>query len=150
MPTRTNTRTNTRSKAKEEISDETTYGEREDGSLSGNLTRDPKLRFTQTGRPVCSFSVAVNERVKNEETGEWEDTEPEFFNCTAWGNQAENVAEYLGKGDRIVAVGFFQDRTFLNKNTNERQTVTEFTAKDIGPSMLWNGAKIIKASRSGK
>lgn len=145
MPTRTSKTSKT-----EELSDKVEYGEREPGSLSGNLTRDPELRFTQSGRPVCSFSVAVNERTKNEETGEWEDEEPEFFNCTAWGQQAENMAEYLGKGDRIVAVGFFQDRTFLNKRVNERQTVTEFTAKDIGPSMLWNGAKIIKAQRSSK
>jgi single-strand DNA-binding protein len=150
MPARGTSRTTTSKAKSEEVSDKVEYGEREDGSLSGNLTRDPELRFTQTGRPVTSFSVAVNERVKNEETGEWEDTEPEFFNCTAWGQQAENVAEYLGKGDRIVAVGFFQDRTFLNKRTNERQTVTEFTAKDIGPSMLWNGAKVIKAQRSSK
>lgn len=149
MPTRTNARSASKPAAKEDA-DAVVYGEREDGSLSGNLTRDPEMRFTQSGRPVTSFSVAVNERVKNEETGEWEDTEPEFFNCTAWGQQAENVAEYLTKGTRIVAVGYFQDRTFTNKRTGERQTVTEFTAKDIGPSMLWNGAKVIKATRSDK
>lgn len=127
----------------------TQYGEREDGMLSGNLTRDPELRFTPSGRAVCSIAVAVNERVKNEETGEWEDTEPEFFDGTVWGTQAENVAEYLSKGDRIVAVGFFQDETYTNKD-DEEVTKTKFTAKDIGPSMLWNGAKIIKASRSSK
>jgi single-strand DNA-binding protein len=128
---------------------ETEYGEWEDGSLSGNLTRDPELRFTQSGRPVTSFSIAVNERVKNEDTGEWEDTEPEFFDCNAWGTQAENVAEYLSKGDRVVAVGQFRDETYTNRD-GERVTKTKFTAKDIGPSMLWNGAKVIKASRSSK
>lgn len=147
MPTHANARKQDNANS-EKLSSEIVYGEKEDGSLSGNLTRDPELRYTQSGRPVTSFSIAVNERVMNEETGEWEDTEPEFFKCTAWGQQAENIAAYLRKGDRIVAVGYFQDRTFLNTRVNERQTVTEFTTKDIGPSMLWNGVSVIRAIRS--
>jgi len=127
----------------------TQYGEREDGSLSGNLTRDPELRFTASGRPVVNTAVAINERIKNDETGEWEDTEPEFYDIIIWGQQAENAAEYLSRGDRIVAVGYFQDETYENKE-GEEVTRTRFTAKDIGPSLLWHGAKIIKAQRNGK
>lgn len=125
----------------------TVYGEREDGSLSGNLTRDPELRFTASGRPVVNTAVAINERTKNEKTGEWEDSEPEFYDIIIWGQQAENAAEYLSRGDRIVAVGYFQDETYENRD-GEEVTRTRFTAKDIGPSMLFNGAKIIKAQRS--
>lgn len=145
--------TATRSKTQGKIAqtDETVYGEREDGSLSGNVTRDPEMRFTPAGKAVCNFSVAVNERVKNEETGQWEDTDPEFYRVTVWGQQAENIAEEILRGDRIVAVGYFQDRTFTNKNTGERQTVTEFTARDIGPSFLFRSASIKRVQRtSGK
>jgi len=116
------------------------YGEREDGSLSGNLTRDFELRFTPSGRAVASSSVAVNERVQNED-GKWEDTKPEFFNVTVWGEQAEHVVDCLTKGVRVVAVGFFQDRTWENKD-GEEVTTTEFTARDIGPSLLFREATL--------
>lgn len=127
---------------------EVTYGEKEDGSLSGNLTRDFELRFTPSGRAVANSAVAVNERVKNEKTGEWEDTEAEFFNVTVWGDQAEHACEAFRKGDRVVAVGFFQDRTYENREGTDT-TVTEFTAKDIGPSLLWVDVEI-KRVRRGK
>jgi len=127
---------------------QTEYGERVPGSLSGNLTADPELRFTQSGRAVASFSVAVNERVQNEDTGEWEDTEPEYFDCVAWGQQGEHVVECLSKGNRIVAVGYFQDETFTNRDGDE-VTKTKFTARDIGPSLLFREAHVAKlVSRS--
>lgn len=125
------------------------YGEREDGMVSGNATRDPELRFTASGRAVTNLGVAVNERVKNEETGQWEDTEPEFVEVTVWGQQAEHVAECISRGDRVVAVGFFQDRTWENKD-GEMITTNEFTARDIGPSLLFREAKIVRASRSSR
>jgi single-strand DNA-binding protein len=126
--------------------DENVYGEREDGSLSGNLTRDPELRFTSSGRQVASSSVAVNERVKNEETGVWEDTEPEFFPITVWGQQAEHFAECFRRGDRLVAIGYFQDRTYTDKE-DEEHTVTEFTARDVGPSLLFRDVTIKRTQR---
>ena len=141
MPTRT------ASRKTETAKQENTYGEREAGYLSGNLTKDFELRFTQTGRAVANSSVAVNERVQNPKTHEWEDTDPEFYNITVWGEQAERAAECFNKGDRIVAVGFFQERTYETKDGDER-TVTEFTAKDIGPSLLFKDAMIKRPQRS--
>jgi single-strand DNA-binding protein len=120
--------------------------ERTDGSLAGNITMDPEMRFTASGRSVTNLNVAVNDRVKNEETGQWEDTEPEFFRINVWGDQAEHVAECFQRGDRIVAVGYFQDRTWTNKEGEERVS-TEFTARDIGPSLLFNNATIKRVAR---
>ena len=141
MPTRTATRKT------ETATKQNKYGEREAGYLSGNLTQDFELRYTQTGRAVANSSVAVNERVQNPKTGEWEDTDPEFYKVTVWGEQAEHAAECFIKGDRIVAVGFFQPRTYTNRD-DEEVTVTEFTAKDIGPSLLFRDAMIKRPQRS--
>ena len=141
MTTRTTARKTETAKKQNE------YGERESGYLSGNLTKDFELRFTQTGRAVANASVAVNERVQNPKTGEWEDTNPEFYNITVWGEQAERATECFNKGDRIVTVGFFQERTYETKEGEER-TVTEFTAKDIGPSLLFRDAMIKRPQRS--
>lgn len=127
----------------------TAYGEWEPGSLSGNLTRDPELRFTPGGKAVASAGLAVNENVKNEETGKWEPTEPEFFDITVWGDQAERFSE-LVKGDRIVATGQFRDETYTSKQSGERVTKTTFTARDIGPSMLWTDVDIKRVKRGGK
>ena len=146
MPTRTASR-KTQTTKSEAPKSESTYGERENGYLSGNLTQDFELRFTQTGRAVANSSVAVNERVQNPKTREWEDTDPEFYKITVWGDQAEHAVECFAKGDRIVAVGFFQDRTYVNSNDEER-TVTEFTARDIGPSLLFRDAEIKRPQRS--
>jgi len=146
MTTRTTSKTQPKPVAK---SKQQEYGEREDGMLSGNVTADPELHFTPSGRAVTNFSVAVNERVKNDETGQWEDTEPEFHRVNVWGDQAERVAECFRRGDRVVAVGFFQDRTWEDKEGNER-TSTEFTARDIGPSLLFRDAEIKRPVRSKK
>ena len=147
MPARQTASTrNAKAKASKETTDGTVYGDREEGSLSGNLTRDPELRITPNGRAVASAGVAVNDRVKNDETGEWEDTEPEFYDITVWGEQAERFSE-LVKGDRIVTVGNFQDETFTNKD-GDRVTVTRFTARDIGPSMLWRDVEVKRPTRS--
>jgi len=147
MATRSNTARKPASKPASKPANDVEYGEREDGSLSGNVTMDPELRFTPSGRAVATVNIAVNERVKNDETGEWEDTDPEFFRVNVWGDQAERVTECFSKGDRIVAVGYFQDHTFTDKNGDKR-TVTEFTARDIGPSLLFRDAVIKRVQRS--
>ena len=121
--------------------------EREDGCVAGNLTFDPELRFTVNGRTVVSLNIAVNERVLNQETGEWEDTEPEFVKITVWGKMGENIAEHLVRGDRIVAIGYFEEREWEDRDGNMR-TSQEFTATDIGPSAKFHPARIIKAERS--
>lgn len=141
MPTRTSQR------KQETPKKENTYGEREQGYLSGNLTREFELRFTPSGRAVANSSVAVNERVQNEKTGEWEDTDPEFYKITVWGEQGERAVECFNKGDRIVAVGFFQERTYTSKD-DEEVTVTDFTARDVGPSLLFRDAMIKRPQRS--
>lgn len=120
--------------------------ERIPGSLAGNLTYDPELRFTASGRAVANLQVAVNDRVQNPETGQWEDQEPEFFKLNVWGQQAEHIAECCQRGDRIVAVGYFQDRTWEDKEGNERISI-EFTAQDIGPSCLFKDVTIKRVTR---
>jgi single-strand DNA-binding protein len=124
----------------------TVYGQREDGALCGNLTRNPELRFTPKGRPVASTAIAVNERVQNKETGIWEDTDPEFWDITVWGIQAEYFCEACQKGDRVVTTGYFQDVTYTNKD-GEEVTRTRFTARDIGPSLLFKNVVIKRTER---
>lgn len=110
-------------------------------ALIGNLTEDPELRFTPSGYPVATLRVAVNDRVKNEETGEWEDAEPQFFNCTVWRSQGENSCESLRKGDRIVAVGTWSKREYENRE-GDMVEVMEFTARELGPSLLFRTVDI--------
>lgn len=148
MPAARSRQTSSKTTETKKIDRNVEYGEKEDGSLSGNITMEPELRFTPSGRAVVTVNVAVSDRVQLED-GSWENTETEFYRVNVWGNQAENVAEYLSKGNRVVMTGYFQDRTFTNNN-GERVTKTEFTATDIGPSLLFNGAKIIKAERNAK
>jgi single-strand DNA-binding protein len=121
------------------------FGPKEPGSLSGNLTADPDLRFTPSGLAVCNFGIAVNERIQLED-GTWEDADPEFFRITAWRDLGERCAEHLLRGDRIIAIGNFQDRTYVDKE-GEKRTVTEFTAEDIGPSFRFRGAEIKRVTR---
>jgi single-strand DNA-binding protein len=121
--------------------------ERIPGSLAGNLTHDPELRFTASGREVATLNVAVNDRVQNEE-GEWVDADPEFYRINVWGQQASHAAECFVRGDRIVAVGYFQDREWEDREGETRVT-TEFTAKDIGPSLLFKDAVIKRVVRKG-
>ena len=148
MATRTATRPASR-KAEAPVRPKTEYGEREPGYLSGNLTRDFELRFTPTGRAVANSSVAVNERVKNPDTGEWEDTDPEYYEITVWGEQAERATECFDKGDRVIAVGFFQEETFT-KRDGEPGSAVKFTARDIGPSLLFRDAVIKRPQRTRK
>lgn len=118
----------------------------EPGSLAGNLTADPDLRFTAEGRPVTSLYIAVNERRKNEATGKWEDGDTSFFTVVVWGQQAENVTEYLAKGDRIVAEGEWTEQSYTDKDDNP-QTKVVLTARDIGPSLLFRGARVLRQDR---
>ena len=110
------------------------------GSLAGNLTRDPELRYTESGRPVCNLGVACSERVRNADTGAWEDGETAFYEVQAWGNLAENAAEHLSRGDRIVAEGRWTESTWTDKKGQEQQKVV-LTARDLGPSMMFRGAR---------
>jgi single-strand DNA-binding protein len=116
-------------------------------TLVGNVTNEPELRFTPSGRQVANFSVAVNRRFRNSE-GAWEDRLEGFFRCNVWGEMAENVAESLQKGTRVVVTGRLQQRTWEGQE-GERREATEVNVDEIGPSLRWATAQVTKSRRSG-
>ncbi|HVF52075.1 MAG TPA: single-stranded DNA-binding protein [Actinomycetota bacterium] len=114
-------------------------------TLVGNVTDDPELRFTPSGAAVANFTVAVNRRFKNND-GSWEDKLDGFFRCSCWRDMAENVAESLQKGTRVVVVGRLQQRSW---DTDEgKRSAFEIQVDEIGPSLRWATAKPQKSSRS--
>lgn len=112
-----------------------------EGHIMGNLTDDPELRFTPTGRAVAKMSVAYTPRVKNDQTGKWDDGPVEFYTLNVWGQQAERAAEFLQRGDRVVAAGTWTERTWEDREGKPRVSV-ELTCRDVGPSLLFKGATI--------
>lgn len=118
------------------------------GSVSGNLTADPDLRFTASGRAVSNLRVAYSERVRNPQTQEWEDSDPAFYDVTCWGQLAENTAEHLQRGDRVVAEGRWTETEWTDKDGVVRTKIV-LTARDLGPSMLFRGARVQRPDRSG-
>jgi single-strand DNA-binding protein len=90
--------------------------------LTGNLTRDPELRSTNSGMAVCSLRIASNTRRKNNQTGEWED-KPNFFDVTVWGAQGENCARFLAKGRPVAIDGRLEWREFTDNAGNKRQAI---------------------------
>jgi single-strand DNA-binding protein len=109
-------------------------------ALYGNLTSDPELRFTPSGTAVANLRVAHTDRVKV--NGTWQDGETSFHDVVVWRQQAENVADALGKGDRIVAVGAWKTREWESAD-GETHNSTEFVADEIGPSLKF-GSVIVK------
>jgi single-strand DNA-binding protein len=108
----------------------------------GNLTRDPELRFTPNGTPVAGFGLAVNRRYQNKKSGEWvEDTS--FFNVTVWFKLAENCAESLSKGDRILVSGRLSQRGWEDKD-GQKKSVVEIIASAVAPSLEFASCKIEK------
>src|SRR5918999_3477435 len=116
-------------------------------TLVGNVTDDPELRFTPSGLPVANFTVAVNRRFKNA-NGQWEDKLDGFFRCSCWRDMAENVAESLQKGSRVVVVGRLQQRSWDDQDGNKRSAF-EVQVDEVGPSLRWATASIQKSQRSG-
>jgi single-strand DNA-binding protein len=112
----------------------------------GNLTDDPQLRFTQNGTAVANFGLAVNQRVKAED-GTWRDGETSFFKVNVWRDQAENVAESLGKGHRAVVLGRLRTRTWETQE-GEKRTSTEIDADEVAPSLRWAIAQPERADRT--
>lgn len=118
-------------------------------SLVGNITDDPDLRFTPSGAAVADLNLAVNDRVKDSTTGEWRDGAPLFVRCIFWGQQAENVAESLHKGDRVVVVGKLSMRTYDSKDEPPRKvTVFEVIDAEVGASMKWATATVRRSRRT--
>lgn len=118
-------------------------------NLVGNLTNDPELRFTPSGAAVCSFTVAVNKRVKND-AGEWEDGDATFYRCSVWRDMAENVAESLTRGQRVMVSGEQELREYevqSGENAGQRRQSLEVQVDEVGPSLRWATARVEKAQR---
>jgi single-strand DNA-binding protein len=114
-------------------------------TLVGNITDDPELRFTPSGAAVANFTVAVNRRYQKD--GQWEDKLDGFFRCSCWRDMAENVAESLHKGTRVVVVGRLQQRSWDDPEGNKRSTI-EIQVDEVGPSLRWQTAAVQKSRRS--
>jgi single-strand DNA-binding protein len=116
-------------------------------TIVGNLTRDPEIRYTANGAAKASFGVAVSRRWQNRQTQEW-DEQTSFFNVVCWREMAENVAESLGKGSRVVVTGRLEQRSWETEN-GEKRSVVEIVADDVGPSLRWATAQVKKSDRRG-
>jgi single-strand DNA-binding protein len=117
-------------------------------TVVGNLTADPELRFTPSGAAVANFTVASTPRIYDRQSGEWKDGEALFLRCNIWREAAENVAESLTRGARVVVTGRLKQRSFETRE-GEKRTVMEVEVDEIGPSLRYATAKVNKASRSG-
>jgi single-strand DNA-binding protein len=115
--------------------------------LVGNITRDPELRFTPSGQPTASFGLAVNRRWQNRQTQEWEEA-TSFFDVVCWREQAENAAESLARGSRVIVTGRLEQRSWETAEGDKRSKV-EVIADEIGPSLRWATAAITKNERRG-
>jgi single-strand DNA-binding protein len=114
--------------------------------IVGNLTDDPELRYTPNGAAVANFRVAVNRRIPDG-SGGWKDAETSFFRVNAWRTLAENVAESLTRGSRVVVVGRLRSRSWETQEGETRSAV-EIEADEIGPSLRWATAKVERQQRS--
>lgn len=115
----------------------------------GTLTSDPELRFTQSGAAVVSFTVACNDRKFDKETSTWKDGDATFLRCNAWRQVAENVAESLTRGVRVIVTGHLKQRKYTPKDGGDERTVFELEVEEVGPSLKWATAKVAKVERSG-
>ena len=116
-------------------------------TIVGNITRDPELRYTPTGQTNATFGVAVNRRWMNRQTNEWEER-VSFFNVVCWRELADNVAESLAKGARVVVTGRLEQRSWETEN-GEKRSVVEIVADEVAPSLRWATAEIKKNERRG-
>jgi single-strand DNA-binding protein len=117
-------------------------------TIVGNLVNDPELRFTASGQPVASFRVASTPRIRDAQTNEWKDGESLFLTCNVWRQMAENVAESLQRGMRVIVSGRLKQRSYETQQ-GEKRTVFEVEVDDVGPSLLRASAKVTRAQRSG-
>jgi single-strand DNA-binding protein len=117
-------------------------------TLVGNLTDDPELRFTAQGAAVANFRIAVSKRIRDPQTNEWKDGDTSFFRVNVWRQLAENVAESLTRGTRVVVTGTLKMRQWETQE-GEKRSVVEIEATEVGPSLKWATAKIEKTSRQG-
>jgi single-strand DNA-binding protein len=117
-------------------------------TVIGNLTADPELRFTPSGAAVANFTVASTPRTFDRQTNEWKDGEALFINCSVWRQAAENAAESLVRGMRVIVQGNLKARSYETRE-GEKRTVFEIDVQEVGPSLKYATAKVQKTSRSG-
>ena len=117
-------------------------------TVIGNLTADPELRFTPSGAAVANFTVASTPRTFDRQTGEWKDGEALFLRCNIWRQAAENTAESLTRGMRVIVSGRLRQRSFETRE-GEKRTVMEMEVDEVGPSLRYATAKVNRATRSG-
>ena len=117
-------------------------------TLVGNLTADPELRFTPSGAPVANFTVASTPRTFDRATSEWKDGDAMFINCSVWRQAAENAAETLTKGMRVIVQGRLKSRSYETRE-GERRTVFEIEVDEIGPSLRYASAKVTRTTGGG-
>lgn len=118
-------------------------------TIIGNLTSDPELRFTPSGAPVASFTVASTPRTFDRQSGEWKEGEALFMRCSLWREAAENVAESLTKGMRVIVQGRLVQRSYETRE-GEKRTVVELQVDEIGPSLRYATAKVQRMQRGGQ
>ena len=117
-------------------------------TIIGNLTSDPELRFTPSGAAVADFTIASTPRTLDRQTQEWKDGEALFLRCNVWRQMAEHVAGSLTRGSRVMAQGRLKQRSFETKE-GEKRTVIELEVDEIGPSLRYATATVVKTTRSG-
>jgi single-strand DNA-binding protein len=117
-------------------------------TVIGNLTNDPELRFTPSGSAVANFTIASTPRTFDRQSNEWKDGETLFLRAAVWREAAENVAESLTKGMRVIVTGRLKSRSYETKE-GEKRTVIELEVDEIGPSLRYANAKVNRTQRSG-
>ncbi|MFE9282623.1 single-stranded DNA-binding protein [Nocardiopsis alba] len=117
-------------------------------TLVGNLVDDPELRFTNSGAAVASFRVASTPRTFDRQSGEWKDGESMFLTCSVWRQYAENVAESLQRGMRVIVQGRLRQRSYETRE-GEKRTVFEVDVEEVGPALRSATAKVTKTQRQG-
>jgi single-strand DNA-binding protein len=117
-------------------------------TVVGNLTADPELRFTPSGAAVANFTVASTPRTFDRQSGEWKDGDALFLRCNVWRQAAENVAESLTRGMRVMVSGRLRQRSFETRE-GEKRTVVELEVDEVGPSLRYATAKVNKVNRGG-
>ena len=116
-------------------------------TVIGNVTRDPELRFTASGQATATFGIAVNRRWMNRQTNEWQEA-VSFLNVVCWREQAENAAESLHKGTRVIVTGRLEQRSWETQD-GEKKSIVEIVADEVGPSLRWASATISRNERRG-
>jgi single-strand DNA-binding protein len=117
-------------------------------TIIGNLVGDPELRYTPTGQAVATFRVASTPRFMDRQTNEWKDGDSLFLSCNVWRQAAENVAESLQRGMRVIVSGRLRQRSYETKE-GEKRTVYEIEVDEVGPSLRNASAKVTRSTRSG-